>query len=433
MTKTDRQILHIAGPAILANITTPLLGLVDTAIAGHLGSPMYIAAIAVGSTMFNLLYWLLGFLRMGTSGMTARAYGARDDYARALTLRRAQAVALILAIIIILLQKPLADMLLGFIDADAVTTSTARTYFDILIYGAPAMLTNYVVTGWLIGMQDTRTTLGISLLINIVNIASSLVCVYLLDMGVRGIAAGTLVAQWVGAVTGLTVITLKYKPVRTSFSAIFEPSGVKSFFSVNTDIFLRTVCLVAQTLWFTHAGAAGGDIILAANAVLMQFFIFFSYFLDGFAYAGEALVGHTTGQKDNQATRLTIRRLMLLGGIVAILFTIVYALGGDAIISLITSEHEVIDSASEYKYWVISIPLAGFMAFTWDGIFIGAALQRLMLLSIAIATAVFFIVCALCMPSMGNHGLWLAFVLYLATRGLTQSLFFKPRPHDKHI
>ncbi len=425
MKKIDRQILAIALPAILANITTPLLGLVDTAISGHLGSPVYIAAIAVGSTMFNLLYWLLGFLRMGTSGMTARAYGRGDSRGRSLILWRALTVAWAIGLAMVICQCPIARLLLGFIKADAATTVTARAYFDILIYGAPAMLTNYVVTGWLIGMQNSRTTLFISLLVNIVNIAASLICVYLLGMGVRGIAAGTLTAQWAGALTGILVIITRYKPEHLWIKTIFDLSGFLGFFKINADIFLRTVCLVAQTLWFTRAGAMQGDIILAANALLMQFFIFFSYFLDGFAYAGEALAGHTTGRNDHAATHNVVRRLILWGGGVAIAFTVIYAVGGDIVINLLTSERQVAEAASDYRLWVITIPLAGFMAFTWDGVFIGTGRQRQMLVSIAVATAIFFASWYLLTPLMDNHGLWCAFILYLASRGIAQTIMFR--------
>lgn len=425
MRKIDRQILAIAGPSIAANITTPLLGMVDTAITGHLDDAVYIGAIAVGSSMFNMVYWLFNFLRAGTSGMTARALGASDDAGRSLALARGLLVALSVALLIIALQRPLSDLLLWLMNPDAATAALAGRYFDIVVYGAPAMLCTYVLTGWLIGMQDSRSTLYVSLVINVVNIAVSLILVYALRLGADGVALGTLAAQWCGCIVAAVIVISRYSPRSVGMSLVCAPAGLRSFFSVNVDLFLRTLCLVATTLWFTRAGASQGADVLAANAVLMQFFVFFSYFVDGFAFAGEALVGRNTGAGDRESTRLTVRRLMLWGGGVALLFVLLYASGGQLIVRLLTSHAEVIALAADYRWWVVVIPLAGFMAFTWDGIFIGAAQQRRMLYSMSAATGLFFMLYYILFPHLHNHALWLSFTAYLLARGVVQTLLFR--------
>lgn len=425
MKKIDRQILAIAGPSIAANITTPLLGMVDTAISGHLSSALYIGAIAVGSSMFNMIYWLFGFLRAGTSGMTARANGAADTAGRSVVLARGLMVALVVSLLMIVLQYPLKALMLGLMSPDGATAAVASRYFDILVYGAPAMLSTYVLTGWLIGMQDSRSTLYVSLVINMVNIAVSLILVYLLDLGADGIALGTLTAQWTGCLTAAFIVWRHYRPRRVAFAVIAEARGLRGFFSVNADLFLRTLCLVATTLWFTRSGAMQGPLVLAANALLMQFFVFFSYFVDGFAFAGEALAGHHTGSGDRAMLTATVRRLMIWGGGVALMFTMLYIAGGDLLMGILTSHGDVIACARDYRWWVITIPLTGFMAFTWDGIFIGAALQRLMLYAMAGATAMFFVIFYLLYPTLGNHALWLAFVTYLLARGLLQTILYR--------
>lgn len=427
MRDIDRKILALALPSIAANITTPLLGLVDTAITGHLRDAVYIGAIAVGASMFNMLYWLFGFLRMGTSGMTARSYGAGADAESSLTLMRGLTVALAVALAMIVLQRPICALLLWIMETDAATSMYAARYFDVVIYGAPAMLGTYVFTGWLLGNQDSRATLYVSLIVNVVNIVTSLTLVYAAGMGADGVAVGTLTAQWSGFVAGAVMIARRHHPRLQSWRMVLDRNGIRSFFGVNTDIFLRTVCLVATTMWFTRAGAEQGATVLAANAVLMQFFVFFSYFVDGFAYAGEAVVGRYTGAGDRQMLRCAVRRLLIWGGAVALVFTVCYAAGGSLFLGLLTSHADVVDTAIEYRWWVVSIPLAGFMAFTWDGVFIGAAMQRKMLLSMLVATVLFFVLYYALAGTWHNHALWLAFTAYLLARGLMQTWFYRRR------
>ena len=420
----DRRILRLAVPSILANITTPLLALIDTAIAGHLGSERYLAAIAVGGVMFNMLYWFFSFLRAGTSGLSAQACGAGDPSASALVLARSLLVALTAGALMILFQEGIFKMMVWFLEAKPPVSSLASVYFHLLIWGAPAVLGNYAMAGWFLGMQNSRMMLWVSLIINVVNIVTSLTLVYLLDMGIAGIAAGTLVAQWTGFGAGFLFLK-GYRMPRPKWADIFRWNELRRFFSVNVDVMLRTVCLIAVTLWFTRAGSVQGPLILAVNTLLMQLFLLFSYMMDGVAFAGEALVGRYVGARDLQYVHLCVKRLFVWGAAWALLFTLVYFLGGEGILDLLSDDAGVRSAAHEYFVWALTIPLAGFAAFAWDGVYIGATLTRRLLVSMAGACATFFLLYYLLVPVMHNHGLWLAFIAYLAMRGILQTLLFK--------
>lgn len=416
--------MAIAVPSIVANITTPLLGLVDMAIVGHMGSPVYMAAIALGGTMFSMIYWVFAFLRMGTSGMTAQAVGAGDIAERDASLYRAMSVALIIGLMLIALQYPVKVLMLRFFGGDAGAAMYASRYFDVLVYGAPATLGLYAVNGWMIGVQNSRLAMWTSLIINVVNIAASLLLVYVARLGVEGVAAGTLIAQWVGFVAGCLMLR-RYRPRIGALRTLFEGARLKRFFSVNVNLFLRTLCLVLVTVWFTRAGARQGDIILAVNALLMQLFILFSYVMDGFAFAGEALAGKLTGAGLAKEKQIVIGRLFIWGSIISLAFTVVYAAGGTEILGLLSDDVSVAEMSGEYMWWGVSIPFAGVSAFIWDGIFIGETRTRQMLLSMAVAMVVFFIVYFSLHAVLGNHALWLAFILYLAVRGVVQTFFYR--------
>lgn len=419
----NRNILQLAVPSIVTNITTPLLALMDVTIAGHMGAPVYIAAIAVGGSMFNMLYWLFGFLRMGSSGMTAQAYGADDSAATATILRQALLVAIITGLTMIALRTPICDLIIRFMDTDAATSALATEYFHILIWGAPPYLATFALSGWFLGIQNSKVTMWTSLLINVTNIAASLSLVYIFHLGIAGIATGTLIAQWTGFITLLVLALRRCADTHAPLRDIFYLPHLQRFFRVNTDIFLRTVCLVAVTMWFTRMGAIQGERMLAVNALLMQFFTLFSYFMDGFAFAGEALTGRYTGASDHVMMRRAIHALLRWGAAVAVIFCALYILAGDMLLHLLSSDAGINSMAHKYLLWIATVPIAGFLAFTWDGIFIGATATRHMLLSMAIATVAFFIAQAISFPRLANHGLWLAFIIYLSVRGLILSLY----------
>lgn len=420
----DRQILGLALPAIVANITTPLLSLVDVAIVGHLGSAVYVGAIAVGGSIFSMLYWLFGFPRFGTSGLTAQALGRGSARQTSLLLQRSLLIALGFGIILITAHYPLGHAALSFMDTDADTAGKAWLYFSILIYGAPASLATFALTGWFVGMQDTRTPMWISLLVNVVNITASLILVYAMDYDLAGVAYGTLLAQWAGFIVSAATCAIHYKVRPQPLSELLHVSELKTFFKVNTDIFLRTVCLIAVTVWFTRTGAGLGPVMLAVNTLLMQFFILFSYIMDGFAFAGEAICGKSYGASDSHSLNRQIHRLLQWGLALATVFTAGYALGGQYLITLLTNDSGVIETAEKYRLWAAGIPLAGFMAFTWDGVLTGVTRTRLMLGTMSAASAIFFILYLLLFPAIGNHGLWTAFLAYLFTRGCLQHIFY---------
>ena len=422
MNTHDREILQIAIPSIVSNITVPLLGLVDTTIVGHLGAASYIGAIAVGGMLFNIIYWIFGFLRMGTSGMTSQAYGQKDEAETMRILARSTGIGMLIALALIILQYPIERTAFTFIKATPEVEGLASLYFRICIWGAPAVLGLYSISGWCIGMQNSHYPMYIAITQNIVNILVSLVLVYAFDMKIEGVAIGTLVAQYSGFFMAIWLWSSHFKHLLryVHLQTLMAKGAIRRFFQVNRDIFLRTLCLVAVTMYFTSAGAKQGDVVLAVNTLLMHFFTFFSYIMDGFAYAGEALAGKHIGANDRPALRQMIRQLFVWGIGLSLSFTLIYAVGGEAFLGLLTNERSVITASSTYFYWVLAIPLAGFAAFLYDGIFIGATATGLMLRAMFVASVAFFGIYFGCRETMGNHALWLAFITYLALRGIVQ-------------
>ena len=365
---------------------------------------------------------MLNFLRAGTSGLTAQAVGAKETVTRDEVYYRGLFIGVALGLLTLLLSPLLAVVFLPFMDGDAQTTALAERYFLTVIWGAPAYLATYAITGWLLGNQNSVATLKIAIFTNITNILLSLFFVFVIKMKIEGVALGTAISQWLGFLYGLLIIRRRYSPRLKSVGNLFTKTKLKAFFSLNLDIFLRTACLVAVTLWFTRTGAKMGTDILAANALLMQLFLLFSFFMDGFAYAGEAIAGKEWGAGNMGKVRILEKDLMKWGLSLAILGLLVYFFCGEFILGLLTKEEGVKAVAADYLPWAITIPLFGFMAFIYDGIFIGMTLTRKMLLSMACAMAVFFLTYFLLRTPMGNHALWLAFSLYLLTRGLAQYL-----------
>jgi MATE family multidrug resistance protein len=422
-----KEILAIALPAIISNITTPILGLIDTAIVGHIGSAAYIGAIAVGGNMLNMLYWLFAFLRMGASGMTAQATGAKDDKQVSMILCRSLLIALVAASMMMLLSSPIADLVLKFMQADVETAGLAKSYFSICIWGAPAVLGMYSLSGWFIGRQNAKAPMWLAILSNIVNIVASLVLVLGLNMKIEGVAMGTIIAQWISFVVGLlivkcsNVVSLKSLSLRN----IIDKVAMQKFFRINTDIFLRTLCLVVVTLWFTYAGAQQSVEILAANSILMQFFMLFSFFMDGFAYAGEALVGKYYGMGKIAYMKAVVNDLLVIGIVMAIVGSCVYFMCSDIIVNMLTNDYAVVESIHDYVYWAIFIPIFGFMAFVYDGVFIGLTLSRQMLWSMFVSMLVFFVVYLSLFSIWGNNALWFAFALYLVSRGFIQMTVYE--------
>lgn len=420
----NKQILHIALPSIISNITVPLLALVDTTIVGHLGSASYIAAIALGGMIFNMIYWLFNFLRMGTGGLTAQAYGANQHQATSYILLRSLTIAGGIALTLLLLQRPIFQVTFHFVTATAKVRSLASIYFNILIWGAPAMLALYSFTGWFLGMQNARIPMCIAITQNVVNVAVSTLLVFGCHLKIEGVALGTLISQYTALLLAVIFCLTKFD-VKQHFElkAILDINTLKRFFQINRDIFLRTLCLIAVTTYFTSAGSTQGELTLAANTLLMQFFIIFSYFMDGFAYAGEALGGRYFGAHDRLNFQRVTRCLFAWGGALSVLFFFIYFLSGTSLLHLLTDDSQVINRAQQYLPIVYFIPLISFAAFLFDGLYIGTTATRYMLISMFCASAAFFVLINVC--TLSNTLLWLAFLVYLGGRGLMQAFLFK--------
>ena len=435
----NKEILRLAIPSIISNVTVPLLGLVDLAVVGHIGNEAYISAIAVGSMIFNVMYWLLGFLRMGTSGMTSQAYGRQDGQECMKILVRTLTIGVGMGVLFIVAQRGIEWGMVRLMNTPEASWHFVATYFRIVIWGAPAMLGLYGLTGWFIGMQDTRTPMVVAVLQNVVNILASLFFVFVLGWKISGVAAGTVLAQWAGFAVSLYAA---YKRItsgeerglifgkdsrialQTTFRHVFIMRGEWSeFFRVNRDIFLRTLCLVAVNFFFTSAGGKQGAMMLAVNTLLMTLFTLFSYLMDGFAYAGEALSGKYYGAGDTKGLRITVRRLFGFGVIMALMFTAVYVFGGVGFLHLLTSDASVVTAAQPYLFWAYLIPAAGMAAFVLDGVFIGLTATKGMLFSTAMAMIVFFVVYYLFWNSFGNDALWIAFLSFLGMRGIASILW----------
>ena len=421
----NRRILHLAIPSIVSNITVPLLGLVDVTIVGHLGATAYIGAIAVGGLLFNILYWNFGFLRMGTSGLTSQAYGRKDKDAEIRVLVQAVSVGLFSALVMLILQYPIERLAFRLLDTSAEVEQYAVTYFRICIWGAPAVLAQYGFTGWFIGMQNSRYPMYIAIVMNVINIVCSSCFVFLFGMKVEGVALGTVVAQYSGVMMAWGLWFYNYKELRgrITFKGSLQLIAMRRFFAVNRDIFLRTLCLIGVTTFFTSTGARQGDVILAVNTLLMQLFTLFSYIMDGFAYAGEALSGRYVGACNLVQLKRAVKALFGWGIGLSLVFTLLYGIGGENFLGLLTNDTLVIETAGHYFYWVLAIPLAGFAAFLWDGILIGATATRFMLWAMLVASGSFFVIYYCFSGATNNHTLWLAFLVYLALRGIMQTIW----------
>ncbi len=432
----NREIIRLALPAIISNITVPLLGLSDTAISGHLGSPVFIGAISVGSMMLNVAFWLFGFLRMGTTGLTAETFGSGDSGRSRRLLKMALGVGLAFGLIFILIRRPLAGVLLSIIAPGSDVDSLARDYFFICVFGAPALLGTMSVNGWFVGMQSTVRAMAVSITVNVVNILLSLLFVFGLGYGFKGVAYGTLCSQWLGLIVALVMARsfLKKFPVSGTKKLTDMKSGLlsdlKRFFSVNVNLFFRSSCVMAVSMTVTSVGSRLGDLTLATNAVMMQFFIFFSYFMDGFAFAGEALVGRSKGSGDNGLYRTSVRWLLLWSVFTGLFFFAVYSLSAGAIVSLITDDPDVARNIGEYRLWLSLIPLLTVLAFIFDGFYIGLTRTGTMLCVTLIATAAFFAICFV-VPGISNDRLWGAFLTYLFLRGILLALIFPKSLPDK--
>ncbi len=427
----NKQILNLAIPNIISNITVPLLGMVDLAILGHLESASYIGAIALGGLIFNFIYAIFSFLRMGTSGFTAQAFGENNKPEIILMFGRSMLFAIAGGILIILFQYPIDILSFHLIEGSNEVEALAREYYYIRVYAAPASLGIMALSGWFTGMQNAKFPMIIAIVINIINVVANLGFVYGLGMKSDGVAYGTVIAQYSGLILGLFLFLRKYKNyfnfwIKKDF---FNWVKLKRFFKVNTDIIIRTLCLIFTFAFFTVQSAKINDTILAVNTVLLQYLLVFSYLTDGFAYAAEALVGKFVGAGNLKDLKKTVRLLFLWGLYISIPFTLTYIFAGDYLLYILTDNINVIDAASPYMFWIGLVPLVTFAAFIWDGIYIGATASVAMRNTLIISTLIIFIPAYyLLREPLGNHGLWLAIMLFMISRGILLTLYSR-----KHI
>ena len=428
---TNRDMWRIAAPMILSNVSAPLLGMVDTGVMGHLESSVYLGAVAIGATIFTFLYIGMNFLRMGTTGIAAQSFGAEDHDGLRVALGQALIVSLAVALAILLLQAPIRDIALWLLGGDAETQAHARTYFAIRVWSAPGTLANFVMIGWFLGLQNARVPLLIFLTINITNILLDLLFVIGLGMKIEGVALASVIAEYLAlaVAAAFAVRELRRRTGQWPLTKLTRLSAYAAFFSVNANLFIRTMALMFTLSFVTAQGARLGPLVLAANAVLMNFQNLTSLGLDGFAHAAEAMVGKAVGQKDDAALRHTVSLTLKWSLIFAGGFTLAYALGGAAIIRTLTDLPEVRETAMTYLPWLVVSPLVSVWCFLYDGVYVGMTrareMRNIMLFS---AFAVFIPVWLLTRP-LGNHGLWLALLAFLASRGIGMHLGYRRALH----
>ena len=423
---TYGRVLSVSLPIVLSNVTTPLLGVTNTAVIGRLGEAHLIGAVAIGAVLFSLMFWAFGFLRMGTTGLTAQADGAGDIREAGAILARALLIAGAAGAALIVLQKPAGWLAFSLIEASAAVEAEAKVYFAIRIWSAPFTLANYALLGWFIGLGRTRIALLTQLGLNGVNIVLNVAFVSGLGWGVPGVAFGTLIAEALAAALSLWLAwrMLHERGAALPWGLALDKGGLRRMIAVNADLMIRTLCLLFAMTFFTAQAARGGDVTLAANEVLLQFLGISAFLLDGFAFAAEVFTGRAIGAGRRVHFRDAVRLSSTCALIIAALVSLVYALAGGAVIDALTTNAEVREAARLYLPWAIAAPVAGVACFQLDGIFIGATRTREMRNMMLISLAVFLGAWAMLTPMLGNHGLWASLTLFSLTRGITLALRF---------
>jgi len=423
-----KEIFRLTIPNIITNITIPLLGIVDLALLGHLNSHVYLGAVSIGAMIFNILYWGMNFLRMSTTGFTAQAFGRKDNSKIASNLISPVIIGISIGILLIFLQYPIDKLSFYLLDAEKQTEQFASSYFAIRIWAAPATLALYGFYGWFIGVQNAKYPMIVAVSINIVNVALSYFFIYNLGMNSDGAAIGTVIAQYFGLLLSIIFILAKYKNYFKTYKLKirFNKTELSRYFAVNANIFVRTLGIMAVFTFFTGSSANRGTLVLDANTILFQFYIFFSYFIDGFAYATEALTGKYLGEKNKVKLVKAVKEIFKYSFLISIVFTLVYLFLGKEIIKLMSSQAEVIALAEKYLFWVWLLPILSFASFIWDGAFVGLTASKEMRNTMLFSSVlVFFPAFYLLQNYMGNNALWLALLLFLLSRGLTQTLIFR--------
>jgi MATE family multidrug resistance protein len=427
MTPTNQDMWRIAAPMILSNISVPLLGMVDTGVTGHLESSAYLGAVAIGGTIFTFLYMSMNFLRMGTTGIAAQSFGAGDNDGLRVSLGQALIVSLVIACAILLLQAPVGRFAIALLGGDAETQQHATTYFSIRVWSAPGTLANYALIGWFLGLQNARVPLLIFLTINITNIVLDLLFVIVFGMKVDGVALASVIAEYSGLLVGgaFAIAALRSHEGHWPLARLTNLSAYKAFFSVNASLFVRSMALMFTFAFVTAQGARLGPAILAANAVLLNFQNLTSLGLDGLAHAAEAMVGKAVGRKDKDALQHTVRLTLKWSLIFAVGFTLTYLIAGPLIVRTLTDLPDVRKTAMAYLPWLIVSPVISVWCFLYDGVYVGMTRAREMRNIMVFSTFAVFLPAWYLTQSFGNHGLWFAFMLFFASRGIGMHVVYK--------
>ena len=428
---THRKVWALATPMILSNVTVPLLGLVDTAVMGHLQSPRYLGAVAVGATIFGFIFMGLNFLRMGTTGLAAQARGADNTDEMRTVLAQAVLIALAMAGLLLVVQRPVGRLAMWLISPSPEVSDPAWTYFSVRIWAAPAALTNFALVGWFIGMQNTRAPLYLMLATNLTNIALSVLLVVGLGFKTGGVAAASVAAEFTGLGMGTWLARRELAQVGGSLQRrnVLDPQKLRRILSVNGNLLVRTLSLMFVFGFITAQGARMGAAILAANALLLQFQYLMAYALDGLAHAAEALAGRAFGQRNPRDFGQAVRLSLLWSAAVAIVFALAYGVGGQWLIALLTGQEELRELSADYLPWMVASALVSFWSFLLDGVFVGATWARemrntMLVSSFGVFIPVFYLSQAL---DLGNHGLWLAFVVFMCARAVTMGAVYRAR------
>ncbi len=421
----NREILRIAVPNIVSNITVPIMGIVGTMIAGHLGdSVATIGALAIGVSIFNFIYWNCSFIRMGTSGITAQAYGAGDRRTTTLMLARAMVVSIVVGVAIVVLQRPLGALALRMMNGGEMVAD----YFYARVWAVPAGVMLFGLNGWLTGMQNAIIPMVVAIIVNVIHIVCSLWFAFPLGMGIVGIAYASVVAQWTGVAITAAITWWHYGRglVRIAWCEVWDVGAMREFFSINRDIIIRTLCIVASYTFFTAASARMDDpTILAVNTILLELFTLFSYMSDGFAFAAEALTGRFIGSRDGRSLRDCVKKCMVWCAVICVLYVGLYVGWWRELLGLFVEDGaentaQIMEYAGRYIGWIVVIPVAASWPFMMDGIMVGATQSRIMRNSMLWATAAYFLLFFTLEPLIGNDALWLAFTSYMFLRGVFQ-------------
>ena len=412
---------------ILSNVSVPLLGMVDTGVTGHLESSVYLGAVAIGSTIFSFIYMGMNFLRMGTTGIVAQRFGAGDNDGLRVSLGQAVIVALIIAAVLIALQIPIGQLAMRLIGGEAEVQHFALQYFSIRIWSAPGTLANYVLIGWFLGLQNARVPLLIFLTINMTNIVLDLLFVVGLGMKVDGVALASVIAEYSGLLVALLFVarTLRERTGSWPLALLVNVRAYAAYFSVNANLFIRTMALVFTFAFVTAQGARLGGVILAANAVLMNLQTLTSFVLDSFAHASEAIVGKAVGEKRRAALERAVQVSLKWSLVFAAIFCVFYLLLGPLMIRLLTDLEDVRETALRFLPWLVISPLVSVWSYLYDGVFVGATRAREMRNIMVISTFVVFLPAWFLLRDLGNHGLWLAFTIFMASRGIGMHLGYR--------